>query len=685
MATITRKLAAIMPACHSIGQYTAGRFTDIVGYTALMGSDEDKAFEILRKNREIHIKFIEKFNGTLIKEMGDGMLAQFDSAADSVHCAIDIQKQASKVLDAKVRIGIHLGDITVENHDVFGDGVNIASRLQSIADPGGIYISEALQKSIRAKSSIQTKYLGELNLKNVDFQFRTYAVQGDGLPVPTSAKIKSLRKISLKDRIFGSAISYIIFIILLLSIGWIIQSSLFQDKPTLLILTPENHTGIDTIPYIITGIHRSLIEEVGKIGEMNIISPYTSRTYNNSGKSLKEMAKETKASYIAQPALSCIGENVCLNFIMTKIGSEEKQIWTEDFSKEKRQIFAMYHQITKEIARKINIVLTPEEEKLLSESRDVDPEAYDAFLRGNYYFEQLSFETIELARLHYEKAIEIDPDWAPPYAEMVIYWRLMRFGADPASVTIPKAYEYLNKAKKYASNSVDVLLRSSFMSIYTEHNWVKGEEEILKIMEINPNNARAHNAYALLLTILKRNKEALEQAELARKLDLLNPYILSVYALTAARVGENEKAIKAAEKALSIAPKQNFALGAIILVNISNGDYRSAFDRMVDWNNLDENVRNVVLNIFEEKGYELAALELARAIEKSGLDDPVTIADLYALSGNHSRAMDFLEHAYEIRNMNLPFTGTSWYLHSPFKVDDPRFQQLLEKMNLPLN
>ena len=92
-------------------------FTDIVGYTALMGSDEDSAFQVLRKNREIHSKFIEHFNGTLIKEIGDGMLSQFDSVADSVYCAIEIQKQASKELDAKVRIGIHLGDITEENNE----------------------------------------------------------------------------------------------------------------------------------------------------------------------------------------------------------------------------------------------------------------------------------------------------------------------------------------------------------------------------------------------------------------------------------------------------------------------------------------------------------------------------------------------------------------------------------------
>jgi adenylate cyclase len=112
-STSERKLAAIM-------------FTDIVGYTALMGSDEDRAFELLHKNRKIHTTLIEQHDGTLIKEMGDGMLISFDQASEAVQCAIDIQQRARKELTAKIRIGIHLGDITFEGEDVFGDGVNIA-------------------------------------------------------------------------------------------------------------------------------------------------------------------------------------------------------------------------------------------------------------------------------------------------------------------------------------------------------------------------------------------------------------------------------------------------------------------------------------------------------------------------------------------------------------------------------
>jgi class 3 adenylate cyclase len=181
-----RRLAAIM-------------FTDIVGYTAMMGNDEQKAMEILRQNRAIQKPLIEQNNGKWLKEIGDGVLAQFDSAYDSVLCALKIQRAAMMGFDAKIRIGIHLGDVTIENEDVFGDGVNIASRLQDIADPGGVYISEGIQRAIRGRSEISTQHLGEVHLKNVDYLVSAYCLVEDGLPLPSSSKIQQLRASTVKE------------------------------------------------------------------------------------------------------------------------------------------------------------------------------------------------------------------------------------------------------------------------------------------------------------------------------------------------------------------------------------------------------------------------------------------------------------------------------------------------------
>jgi adenylate cyclase len=179
MPNQSRQLAAIM-------------FTDIVGYTALMGKDSNKALQLVRQSKHIQKPLVEQHNGKWLKEMGDGAMAQFGSALDAVICAMEIQRTSRADFDADLRIGIHLGDITIENNDVYGDGVNVAARLESIADPGGIYISESIEKAIRGQSEIQAKYLGESQLKNVDYGVRTYAIQGVGLPVPDLKKDKEL-------------------------------------------------------------------------------------------------------------------------------------------------------------------------------------------------------------------------------------------------------------------------------------------------------------------------------------------------------------------------------------------------------------------------------------------------------------------------------------------------------------
>jgi len=173
-------------------QLAAIMFTDLVGYTSLMGKDSSKALALVEMSKEIQLPLVEKHNGRWLKEMGDGVLVRFDSAIDSVQCAIEIQEMARAKLDGKLRIGIHSGDVTVKDNDVYGDGVNVASRLESIADPGGIYISESIEKAIRGQTHIQAKYLGEIKLKNVDYDVRTYALQGVGLPPPNLKVDKNL-------------------------------------------------------------------------------------------------------------------------------------------------------------------------------------------------------------------------------------------------------------------------------------------------------------------------------------------------------------------------------------------------------------------------------------------------------------------------------------------------------------
>src|SRR5688572_7489870 len=166
----SRQLAAIM-------------FTDMVGYTALMGKDEKKAFELLRKNRDIQKPLIKCYNGTWIKELGDGVLASFHTVTDAVICAAAIHKACSIIDGLQLRIGIHQGEVVFEDHDVFGDGVNIASRLQALAPIGGTFVSEAVYKNVSNKKEFITEFIREENLKNVSESVKIYEIKVEGSAV----------------------------------------------------------------------------------------------------------------------------------------------------------------------------------------------------------------------------------------------------------------------------------------------------------------------------------------------------------------------------------------------------------------------------------------------------------------------------------------------------------------------
>ncbi len=233
-----RQLAAIM-------------FTDIVGYTALMGADEDRAFEVLKKNQEIHHAVIKNFNGTLIKEIGDGMLISFPLASDAVKCAIEIQKTCKKQ-DYQLKIGIHEGEMVFSGEDVYGDGVNIASRLQEIAGEGCIAISEKVYSDIKNKAGINTRYMGDKKLKNVDGPVKVYEVICEGHPLKedTTENLKNIhghRQPIMALRL--KKIKTVILTVLVAAVVILVYPMIFKKDKFEEIRDPDGRISIAVMPF----------------------------------------------------------------------------------------------------------------------------------------------------------------------------------------------------------------------------------------------------------------------------------------------------------------------------------------------------------------------------------------------------------------------------------------------------
>ena len=286
-----RQLAAIM-------------FTDIVGYTALMGEDSNKALELVRISKEIQKPLVEKYGGLWLKEMGDGAMASFTTALDAVNCAIEIQSLARAEFDGKLRIGIHLGDITIENNDVYGDGVNVAARLESITDPGGIYISDAIFKAIQGQTDVPASYLGEVNLKNVHYEVRTYALQGDGLPEPGT-------RLDIKQQ--GDSKTnwlYVIISLLIISIGatyyFTRNNVAIEDEKeikTVAVLPFKNLSDDTETEYFVDGMMRVLLDNLSNIDELQVTSGRAVEPYADGYSSAKEVGEILDVNYLIETSV----------------------------------------------------------------------------------------------------------------------------------------------------------------------------------------------------------------------------------------------------------------------------------------------------------------------------------------------------------------------------------------------
>ncbi|MDH3245370.1 MAG: adenylate/guanylate cyclase domain-containing protein, partial [Saprospiraceae bacterium] len=477
-------------------QLAAIMFSDIVGYTSLMGSNEKKAFEILRKNRRIHWHLIKKYNGRLLKEMGDGILAIFSSSTEAVVCALSIQ-QAARALEIPLRIGIHQGDVVFEKKDVLGDGVNIAARIQSLADTHGIVISGNVYKDVRNKEGLKSESMGEKSLKGVAEKTHIYRIwsSDDALLdifVDTGELIRPLGM----NRVIPIGTALLLFLL-----GFTVYLSVpvwsSDSEKSILVLPFDNHTGSDTNEYFVASMHDALTTELGTIAAFRVLSQSTARAYKTMGVPLSQIAKEQDVDYVVEGSLLCLGESMCFQPKLISIQGEEKQIWSGNYTNDISEVLNLYHEVTKEVTREINVMLTREEEQKLEERKIVNPEAYRLYLQGRQLWILEGEENLAKSIEYYERALEIDPDFALAYVGMAItYTSFGWYIYEPNTIALPKAEAAARKALELDNTIGEAHTELALSKLVLNWDWQGSEESFKRAIDLNPSDARAHNMYA---------------------------------------------------------------------------------------------------------------------------------------------------------------------------------------------
>jgi adenylate cyclase len=477
----------------SIRQLAAIMFTDIVGYTAIMGRDEQKAFDLLNKNRQLQKPIIEQFNGRWIKELGDGVMASFTTVSDAVNAAIKIQQACNTTKEFQLRVGIHLGEVIFENEDVFGDGVNIASRIQAMAQPGSIFISEIVHNSISNKKEFQTTFVREQQLKNVKEPVRIYQVIAEG--------IVRARGESITGKIKKNRLAAITSIIILLSAAAIFLYTYNENtgevnEKSIAILPFEDMSPQKDHDYLSDGLAEEIINSITIIKDLKVIGRTSSFQFKGKGLDAKSIGKKLKVSNVLSGSIQLAGNVLRITTALIRV-KDNKVIWSQRFDKEPKDIFAIQDSIAKNIVEKLKLTLSESERPRLIK-KETDPEVYSEYLKGFLLYKREEFgKSIE----YFLRAINGDSLFAPAQAYLALakIWTIYRAGAFADHNAIREAKESAYNAIRLDPGLAEAYSALALSAWTIELDFASAKFNFEKSLQLNPSASLIKNRYGYFL------------------------------------------------------------------------------------------------------------------------------------------------------------------------------------------
>ena len=667
----------------SYRQLVAIMFTDIVGYTRLMGEDEAKALRLLEENRSIQRELAQKFNGKFLKEIGDGTLLSFSSAIEAVRCAKEIQARSrGNSLNGLIRIGIHLGDVTTDNEDVFGEGVNIASRLQDLSDPGGIYISEDIQRLIRSHNDIDCKYLGEVPLKNVKDPVRTYAIQGEGYPAP---KLKIKKGPGRNTKIAAG----LLFLLLTVMSIWVVNTLSSEGKEirSVAVLPFDNLSGDPDQNYFAEGMTHTLVANLGKVSALKVIMYQSTIQFIGTNQSISQIGRQLGVDAIVTGSVIREGTAVRVNAQMVDVETEEI-LWVDTYDRDIISILKLHSEVAQAIVNEIQILVTPDEIELLKDAPEVDPDVYETVLKGLYHLYRITVEDYDLAFDYFTEAVRMDTTSAQAYAGLALLWvHRGQWASEAPLVAAERARR--NAVRALELDPVLPMAHLAMAHVYTsfEWKWDEAVSEYKKILQLNPSLSEPRIFYGDLLVSLHEDEEAISQARKAIELDPFNGIVHSVSGWVFFATRNYDEGIVHFNKSFETVPEISLSHRCLWTTYHIRGQYELAIKHAIRFYRA-QGIEETALDL-EEKYAELGYAETLRfaadhlaEITKVRYVSAMRVARLYTFCGDKELALDYLEKAYDEHYVS--FFSLNVDPHWESLHDEPRFQALLEKVNLTL-
>ncbi len=641
----SRQLAAIM-------------FTDIVGYTALMGDDEDKAFEILNKNRMLQKPLIEQYGGRCIKELGDGILACFTTVSDAVNAAIKIQEACNVSKDFLLRIGIHHGEVVFEENDIFGDAVNIASRIQALAPIGGIWISESVHNNVSNKKEINTKFVRTETLKHVKDPVRVYEVIIKSNDVESFNSIRQKPKNSIPDK----SIAVLPFV------------NMSND--------PEQE-------YFSDGMAEEILNSLSHLKELKVAGRTSSFQFKGKNIDLREVGEKLGVSTVLEGSVRKQGNRLRITAQLINV-EDGFRYWSEKYDRNMDDIFAIQDEIALAITDQLKVTLLKEDREKITKNATQNAEAYELYLKGRFHINRRGSSIIRGLNL-FKQAIAIDRNYALAYAGYADANQLS------AVYSFLRGKEVMREVKKAAETAIklDNSLGEPYGALgsyyaYFERNWPESKKSFRKAIELNPKYTQARSIYGLIyLSWVEGNfEEAESQAQISTRLEPLSAIDYADLAWILYTAGRFEEALTYAQTGIEIDAHSFLSQRIAGLCYIALQRYKEAIDTfqyLMTMSNRQQHALTALIWAYcGSKNFE-EARNLMEELKQRSTTEYIagTYAGLSAANlGELDMAFEYFERAYEDRDPILISIKYSPYVPTSLR-NDPRFQNLLDRIGFP--
>ncbi len=662
-------------------QLAAIMFTDIVGYTAMMQQNEEKALAVIKHYNATLEKWVTQFNGQVLNYYGDGSLCIFSSATDAVQCSLAVQKDLKTEPAVPLRIGLHIGEVFFEDAKALGDGVNVASRVQSLGQENTILISEEVHNKIKNNASITATSLGHFDFKNVGKSMEVFALTNEGLFVPQRKKmVGKLKSKSHQKRNIIIALSLVIIGVAGFFIynNFLAKNDSASDKSIAVLPFVDMSAGKDQ-EYFSDGLSEELLNLLAKIPELKVIGRTSSFSFKGKNEDLRSIAEKLGVAHILEGSVRKDGNKIRVTAQLIR-ATDGSHLWSETYDRDLEGIFKVQDEIAGAVVNQLKLKLLTIPSNTASST---NIEVHNLILQGNYFYDKLDKENVAKAIDFYNQALIIDSNDARAWGKLA---NAISRQSWQNYIDQNPGYEKARHAALKAISLDNTLavgyLELADIKLYHDFDWKGAEEAYQKALSLEPQNAEILTSTASLKEAIGSWKDAAGFYKQAIDLDPLKPIYYLGQGNNQTSTGQFNEAILSFKKALEVDPRFQRAHLYQGINYLLLGKTDIALQEMQQENN----------ELFKSFGLALAYHALGRKKEADETLKDFTdrykndwcylIAELHAFRNEKDAAFIWLEKAYNKKDSWL-----YWLKGDPLLKnleDDTRHKVFLRKMNLPI-